>query len=140
MVFAAAVSQLSTPLEGDYSLHGVLHYAFLLALIFLAWLGYTNFSTQFAVDDVVQRALIVAQVFFVAVMAANAAGTRRGLERPMEEFAQFSPCNTRESSDCPALGLLLFVVSDGLSQPRLFGPLPHCCLRRTDTSLGASLS
>src|SRR5437762_939500 len=74
LVFAAAISQLSTPLEGDYSLHGVLHYAFLLALIFLAWLGYTNFSTQFAVDDVVQRALIVAQVFFVAVMAANVTG------------------------------------------------------------------
>src|SRR5437870_10604841 len=74
LVFAAAISQLSAPLEADYSLHGVVHYAFLLALVFLAWLGYTNFSTQFAVDDVVQRALIVAQVFFVAVMAANAAG------------------------------------------------------------------
>src|SRR5437773_1556378 len=72
LVFAAAISQLSTPLEADYSLHGVVHYAFLLALVFLAWLGYTNFSTQFAVDDVLQRALIVAQVFFVAVMAANA--------------------------------------------------------------------
>src|SRR6184192_4813514 len=74
LVFAAAISQLGTPLEADYSLHGVVHYAFLLALVFLAWLGYTNFSTQFAVDDVVQRALIVAQVFFVAVMAANATG------------------------------------------------------------------
>ncbi len=74
LVFAAAISQLSTPLGTDYSLHGVVHYAFLLALVFLAWLGYTNFSTQFAVDDVVQRALIVAQVFFVAVMAANATG------------------------------------------------------------------
>jgi low temperature requirement protein LtrA len=74
LVFAAAISQLSTPLEADYSLHGVAHYAFLLALIFLAWLGYTNFTTQFAVDDVVQRALIVAQVFLVAVMAANATG------------------------------------------------------------------
>ncbi len=58
----------------------------------------------------------------------------------MAEFGQFSLCNTRESLDCPALGLLLFVVSGGLSQPRLFGPLPHCCLHRTDTSLGASLS
>src|SRR5205823_14512418 len=58
----------------------------------------------------------------------------------MAEFEQFSLCNTRESLDCPALGLLLFVVSDGWSQPRLFGPLPHCSLRRTDTSLGASLS
>src|SRR5881628_3336998 len=74
LVFAAAISQLSTPLGTDYSLHGVVHYAFLLALVFLAWLGYTNFSTQFAVDDVVQRALIVAQVFLVAVMAANATG------------------------------------------------------------------
>src|SRR6059036_2951446 len=74
LVFAAAISQLSTPLEADYSLHGVARYAFLLALIFLAWLGYTTFSTQFAVDDVLQRALIVAQVFFVAVMAANATG------------------------------------------------------------------
>src|SRR5438874_12418176 len=74
LVFAAAISQLSTPLEADYSLHGVVHYAFLLALIFLAWLGYTTFSTQVAVDDVLQRVLIVAQVFFVAVMAANATG------------------------------------------------------------------
>jgi len=75
VVFAAAISQLSTPLEADYSLHGVVRYAFLLALVFLAWLGYTTFSTQFAVDDVLQRALIVAQVFFVAVMAANATGS-----------------------------------------------------------------
>jgi low temperature requirement protein LtrA len=74
LVFAAAISQLSTPLEVDYSLYGVVRYAFLLALVFLAWLGYTTFSTQFAVDDVLQRALIVAQVFFVAVMAANATG------------------------------------------------------------------
>src|SRR5881409_2170546 len=74
LVFAAAISQLSTPLEADYSFHGVVRYAFLLALVFLACVGYTTFSTQFAVDDVVQRALIVAQVFFVAVMAANATG------------------------------------------------------------------
>src|SRR6266567_1926207 len=75
VVFAAAISQLSTPLEADYSLHGVVRYAFLLALVFLAWLGYTTFSTQFAVDDVIQRSLILAQVFFVAVMAANATGS-----------------------------------------------------------------
>ena len=49
---------------------GIARFAFLLALIFLAWFGYTAFSTQFAVDDVVERVLIVAQVFLVAVMAA----------------------------------------------------------------------
>lgn len=74
LVFAAAISQLSTPFEHDYSLQGVMRYAFLLLLVFLAWLGYTRFSTQFAVDDLLQRILIVAQVFLVAVMAANATG------------------------------------------------------------------
>jgi low temperature requirement protein LtrA len=74
LVFAAAISQLSTPLGADYSIHGVVKYAFLLALVFLAWFGFTVFSTQFAIDDVLHRTLIVAQVFLVAVMAANATG------------------------------------------------------------------
>lgn len=80
LVFAAAISQLSTPLGADYSFQGVARYAFLLALVFLAWLGYAKFSTQFAVDDVVQRALIVAQVFLVAVMAANSTGPLSGTD------------------------------------------------------------
>jgi low temperature requirement protein LtrA len=72
LVFAAAIAQLSGPLNHDYSIYGIARFAFLLALVFLAWFGYTSFSTQFAVDDVVERVLIVAQVFLVAVMAANA--------------------------------------------------------------------
>jgi low temperature requirement protein LtrA len=74
LVFAAAISQLSGPFEANYSLQGLAQYAFLLALVFLAWLGYTRFATQFAVDDLLERAFIVAQVFLVAVMAANATG------------------------------------------------------------------
>jgi len=72
LVFAAAIAQLSAPLSHDYSFYGIGRFAFLLALVFLAWFGYTSFSTQFGVDDVVERVLIVAQVFLVAVMAANA--------------------------------------------------------------------
>ena len=72
LVFAAAIAQLGAPLVNDYSLYGIARFAFLLALIFLAWFGYTAFSTQFGVDDLVERVLIVAQVFLVAVMAANA--------------------------------------------------------------------
>src|SRR5436309_13548720 len=53
LVFAAAIGQLSTPLGADYSLHGVVHDTLLLALVFLAWLGYTNLSTQLAVGGVV---------------------------------------------------------------------------------------
>ena len=72
LVFAAAIAQLSAPLGDDYSIYGIARFAFLLALVFLAWFGYTAFATQFAVDDVVQRALLVVQIFLVAVMAANA--------------------------------------------------------------------
>jgi low temperature requirement protein LtrA len=78
LVFAAAISQVSGPLGADYSLHGIVKYAFLLALVFLAWLGYATFSSQFAADDLVERALIIVQVFLVAVMAANATGPLRG--------------------------------------------------------------
>ena len=72
LVFAAAIAQLSAPLGHEYSVYGIGRFAFLLALVFLAWFGYTSFSTQFGVDDIVERVLIVAQIFLVAVMAANA--------------------------------------------------------------------
>jgi low temperature requirement protein LtrA len=72
LVFAAAIAQLSAPLDHDYSAYGIARFGFLLALVFLAWFGYTSFVTQFGVDDVVERVLIIAQVFLVAVMAANA--------------------------------------------------------------------
>ena len=72
LVFAAAIAQLSTPLSHDYSVYGIERFAFSLILVFLAWFGYTSFSTKFGVDDIVERVLIVAQVFLVAVMAANA--------------------------------------------------------------------
>jgi low temperature requirement protein LtrA len=78
LVFAAAISQVSGPLGADYSLHGIVRYAFLLALVFLAWLGYATFSSQFAADDLIERVLIIVQVFLVAVMAANATGPLSG--------------------------------------------------------------
>ena len=59
LIFAAAISQLSVPLDADFSFSGILRYAFLLALIFFAWFGYTMFSTQYAVDDILQRALTI---------------------------------------------------------------------------------
>jgi low temperature requirement protein LtrA len=74
LVFAAAIGQLSTPFQADYSFESLFRYGFLLALVFFAWLGYTRFATQFAIDDALERGLIVAQVFLVAVMAANATG------------------------------------------------------------------
>ena len=37
LVFAAAIAQLSAPLDHDYSLYGIARFAFLLALVFLAY-------------------------------------------------------------------------------------------------------
>src|SRR5207249_10819106 len=41
LIFAAAISQLSMPLDADFSFAGIVRYAFSLALVFLAWFGYT---------------------------------------------------------------------------------------------------
>src|SRR5437899_6047348 len=74
LVFAAAIAQLSAPLDHDYSFFGIGRFAFLLALVFLAWFGYTAFATQLAVDDLVHRALVVVQIFLAAVLAGNGTG------------------------------------------------------------------
>src|SRR5690348_10116038 len=74
LVFAAVISQAGSPLSTNYTLDGIASYTILLTLVFLAWFGYTTFSTQFACEDLLQRSLIVAQVFLIAVMAANASG------------------------------------------------------------------
>lgn len=75
LVFAAVISQAGSPLSTNYTLEGIASYVILLTLVFLTWLGYTIFSTQFACEDLFQRALIVAQIFLIAVMAANANGS-----------------------------------------------------------------
>ncbi len=46
LVFAAAIAQLSAPLDHDYSFLGIGRFAFLLALVFLAWFGYTALSSR----------------------------------------------------------------------------------------------
>src|SRR5262245_38103206 len=72
LVFAAAVSQVASPLRGDYSLDGLLRFSILFVLVWWAWTGHAVFSTRFDTDDGVQRALTLLQMFGVAVMAANA--------------------------------------------------------------------
>src|SRR5918911_4575275 len=72
LVFAAAVSQVASPLRDDYSLAGLIRFAPLFTLIWWAWTGHAVFSTRFDTDDIVQRALTLLQMFAVAAMAANA--------------------------------------------------------------------
>jgi len=72
LVFVAAVAQVGTHLQADYSLAGLLRFSFLFVLVWWAWLGHTTFSTRFDTDDLVQRLLTALQLFLVAVMAINA--------------------------------------------------------------------
>jgi low temperature requirement protein LtrA len=72
LVFAAAVSQVASPLRDDYTPEGLLRFAILFLLIWWAWTGHAVFSTRFHTDDGVHRGLTLLQMFGVAVMAANA--------------------------------------------------------------------
>lgn len=72
LIFVAAVAEVGKPLAEDYTLPGLLRYAFLFVLIWWAWSGHTLFSTRFDTDDLVQRVLTLVQCFIAAVMAANA--------------------------------------------------------------------
>ena len=72
LVFVAAVAQVGTHLQDDYTVAGLVRFSFLFVLVWWAWLGHTTFSTRFDTDDLVQRLLTALQLFLVAVMAINA--------------------------------------------------------------------
>ena len=72
LVFVAAIAQVGAPLATDYSLHGLLRYAFLLLPIWWAWHGFAMYVTRFDADDRVQRTLTFLQMVAVIFMAANA--------------------------------------------------------------------
>ena len=72
LIFVAAVSQVAAPLHEHYSLTELARFTPLFVLIWWAWTGHTLFSSRFNTDDGIQRLLTLAQIFAVAVMAANA--------------------------------------------------------------------
>jgi low temperature requirement protein LtrA len=72
LAFVAAVAQVGGPLAASYSVEGLVRYSILFLLVWWAWSGHTNYATRFDTDDLVQRLLTLAQIFIVAVMAANA--------------------------------------------------------------------
>ena len=72
LAFVAAVAKVGAPLADEYSIPGLIRYAFLFLLIWWAWSGHSTFSTRFDTDDAIQRGLTLLQIFIVAVMAVNA--------------------------------------------------------------------
>src|SRR5438094_9027776 len=69
LIFGAAISQLSTPLDADFSFPGIVRYASLLPLVFLGWFGYAAFSSQYALDDLLQRTLTLGRGCLASVVA-----------------------------------------------------------------------
>src|SRR6476646_4454636 len=63
LIFVAAVAQVAEPLRHAYTVAELVRFAPLFALIWLAWIGHTFFSTRFGTDDGVQRALTFLQIF-----------------------------------------------------------------------------
>lgn len=76
--FVAAIAQLSSSLAHDYSTAALLRFAFLLFLVWWAWLGQTLYTTRFDAEDGLQRFFVLLQLFAVAAMAANAKGDLAG--------------------------------------------------------------
>jgi len=71
LIFVAAIAQIGAALAADYSVHGLVRFAFMFLLIWWAWLGHTNYATRFDADDGLHRLLTFVQIFAAAAMAAN---------------------------------------------------------------------
>src|ERR1043165_2033105 len=72
LIFVAAAAQLASPPGEDCSFAGRFRFSFFFVLVWWAWLDHTLFYSRFHADDALQRVMTIAQIFAVAVMAANA--------------------------------------------------------------------
>ncbi len=71
LVFVAAISQLATNLNKDYSFSGFLNFSILFVPVWWAWIGHTFYLTRFDSDDVVHRLLTMVQIVVVASLIVH---------------------------------------------------------------------
>jgi low temperature requirement protein LtrA len=71
LVFVAAISQLATNLNKDYSFGGFLNFLILFVPVWWAWIGHTYYLTRFDSDDVIHRLLTMAQIVAVASLIVH---------------------------------------------------------------------
>jgi hypothetical protein len=69
LVFVVAITQLSHELVVDHSTAGFLRFAALFVPVFVAWQGYTFYSTRFDTDDLALRVAYFAAMLAIAAMA-----------------------------------------------------------------------
>jgi len=71
LIFVAAVAQLASFLNTDFSLDGTLRFAFISILVWWAWAGHTFYLTRFDTADLAHRLLTLVQMIAVAALAVN---------------------------------------------------------------------
>lgn len=71
LVFVAAISQLATNLNKDYSFSGFLNFSILFVPVWWAWIGHTFYLTRFDSDDLVHRLLTMVQIVAVASLIVH---------------------------------------------------------------------
>jgi low temperature requirement protein LtrA len=71
LVFVAAISQLATNLNRDYSFSGFLNFSILFVPVWWAWIGHTFYLTRFDSDDVVHRLITMVQIVVVASLIVH---------------------------------------------------------------------
>jgi low temperature requirement protein LtrA len=71
LVFVAAISQLATNLNKDYSFSGFLNFSILFVPVWWAWIGHTFYLTRFDSDDIVHRLLTMVQIVVVASLIVH---------------------------------------------------------------------
>ena len=70
LVFVVAIAQLADGLSEEPTLRGFLIFAGLFVPVWWAWVGYTFYADRFDTDDPPHRALMLAGMFAVAVLAS----------------------------------------------------------------------
>jgi len=71
LIYAVAVTQVSSILEADLSFRGFLIFLAFLLPVWWVWLGFAVYTTRFDVDDVPHRMLAFVQMLAIATMAVQ---------------------------------------------------------------------
>jgi low temperature requirement protein LtrA len=66
LVFVAAISQLASNLDKDFSFVGFFNFSIVFVPVWWAWIGHTYYLTRFDSDDVVHRLFTMLQIVAVA--------------------------------------------------------------------------
>jgi low temperature requirement protein LtrA len=71
LMYVVAIGELANLLSHDISLTGVVSFILIFVPLWWSWIGTTFYNNRFDSDDPIQRVLMFAQIFAVAVITVN---------------------------------------------------------------------